>query len=340
MKCEEVMETMQRYLDEDLDPKEVAAMREHMKHCASCAEMFERLNRLSEELVNLPKVEPPYSIVDSILPKLQEIDRQAPAGGSPAPAAPLSERRRKRGNLYRMISGVAAAVIFIGVAVYQLPQFLSSNSAEDASVAGSSNSSAAADSAGSGQMSIMMSTESAQSNAASERSFDAEDRADAAPDLPDQRAQQKAVPPAAEIMDFGGTEEVPPAAGGGTDSRSPQEEQRLEAAPNLGLSQAPEDQAVSDEQIRVNFSESAVVRVPSPDNAFFAFVEHTEVGYQVVIAAENGERIYASPAKQADEIRGLVWSETGAALTYESVEGDSVQTFTIDVRTRTERQNQ
>jgi hypothetical protein len=347
MKCEEVMETMQRYLDEDLNPKEVASMREHMKQCASCAEMFERLNRLSEELVNLPKVEPPYSIVDSILPKLQEIDRQAPAGGSPAPAAPLAERRRKRRNMYRLIGGAAAAVIFIGAAVYQLPQFLSSNSAEDASFAGSSNSSAAEDSSGSNEMSIMMSAESTSSNAASEqRSFDAEDQADAAPDLPDKQALQKAAPPEKEIVDFGGKEEVPPSAGSGTDSRSPEGEPRLEVdAPRAGLLQPPKNQAVPDDRVGVRFYEQVLElaqseAVPSPDNAFFAFVEHTDVGYQVVIAAENGERIYASPAKQADGIRSLVWSETGASLSYELVEGDSVQTFTIDVRTRTERQNQ
>ena len=41
---------MQRQLDGDLDPKEEDELHAHLMHCLDCAQMFERLQRLSDEL--------------------------------------------------------------------------------------------------------------------------------------------------------------------------------------------------------------------------------------------------------------------------------------------------
>jgi len=77
MNCQEVMELMQRHLDEDLDTQEEMELQDHLRHCQECTEMFERLQRLSQELTQLPKVVPPYSLVDALIPQLGEIDKAA-----------------------------------------------------------------------------------------------------------------------------------------------------------------------------------------------------------------------------------------------------------------------
>ncbi|MBP1961507.1 zf-HC2 domain-containing protein [Paenibacillus aceris] len=79
MNCQEVMELMQRQLDGDLNSQEEGELDAHLAYCLDCMEMFERLQRLSGELAQLPKVVPPYSLVDAILPQLAEIDKGAAA---------------------------------------------------------------------------------------------------------------------------------------------------------------------------------------------------------------------------------------------------------------------
>lgn len=135
MNCQEVMELMQRELDHDLDDSEQAAMKAHLQQCPECAEMFVRLQRLSQELANLPKVTPPFSLVDSILPQLAEVDR---AGEGPiaaaavpapktehanAPAAQLPSERSVRSRTMRRwatASGVVAAGLLMVLVINQL----------------------------------------------------------------------------------------------------------------------------------------------------------------------------------------------------------------------------
>lgn len=123
MKCQEVMECMQRYLDRDLGGVEQNAMQEHLRQCPECTEMFERLTKVSNELEQLPKVEPPYSIVDSIMPRLAEIDIQKDAGVVPGPgyepkkaaAADKQAIHAKRMNRLSMVA--AGSVVAAGLLV-------------------------------------------------------------------------------------------------------------------------------------------------------------------------------------------------------------------------------
>ncbi|MGZ9584978.1 anti-sigma factor family protein [Paenibacillus marinisediminis] len=69
------MELIQRQLDHDLDQSEHSLLTEHLHSCSACAEMFERLKMLNDGLEQLPKVMPKVSLVDAILPQLNEIDR-------------------------------------------------------------------------------------------------------------------------------------------------------------------------------------------------------------------------------------------------------------------------
>ena len=76
MTSQEVVDYMNRYLDGDLDEREQSLLMEHLKNSPDDQELFERLLLLSGELQELPKVIPPFSLVDSILPQLAEIDAQ------------------------------------------------------------------------------------------------------------------------------------------------------------------------------------------------------------------------------------------------------------------------
>ncbi|MDU5141414.1 MAG: transcriptional regulator [Paenibacillus dendritiformis] len=95
MNCAEVMELKQRSLDGELTQSEESLLTEHIRRCPACAEMAERLETIHQELVHLPKVTPPYSLVDAILPSLQQLDKEqaAAAGASPSPASGSMERQ-------------------------------------------------------------------------------------------------------------------------------------------------------------------------------------------------------------------------------------------------------
>lgn len=76
MICTEVGELMQRQLDYDLNEQELTTLMNHLSECKACKDLFERLTLLSGSLEQLPRVTPSISIVDSIMPELDAIDRQ------------------------------------------------------------------------------------------------------------------------------------------------------------------------------------------------------------------------------------------------------------------------
>lgn len=122
MNCQEVMEFMQRHLDLDLNEEEQRLLEQHIAGCSSCQEMMGRLQRLTEELTNLPKVYPPVSLVDAIMPKLVEIDNMNQAGTASAQNVDSETRmdrssRRQRRIPYTMLGGVVAAGILLGVMI-------------------------------------------------------------------------------------------------------------------------------------------------------------------------------------------------------------------------------
>lgn len=82
MKCAEVVEWMHRYIDHDLNDEETSLLFEHIRECSDCAEEFELLNELSAKLSELPDVTPRFSLVDRIMPQLDEIDRARLEEGS------------------------------------------------------------------------------------------------------------------------------------------------------------------------------------------------------------------------------------------------------------------
>ncbi|MFT9848608.1 zf-HC2 domain-containing protein [Aneurinibacillus sp. REN35] len=123
MSCEEAYEWMQRDLDGDLNDNEKAILRQHLALCRECASLYQRLSSLSTHLAQLPLVEPPINIVNSILPELDRIDLER-AITSPiqeqAAAFEKPRRRTKRAVWYRYIGGVTAAGLLISAVVFTL----------------------------------------------------------------------------------------------------------------------------------------------------------------------------------------------------------------------------
>lgn len=127
MTCQEAVEWMQRNLDHDLDDSEREKMMAHVSQCRDCTEMYTRLQQLSHELASLPRVMPPFSLVDSILPQLDEIDRMRirdkteehlSATSHHVPVIPSSKRwmsQWKRVFPLGTIGGVVAAGVMIAL---------------------------------------------------------------------------------------------------------------------------------------------------------------------------------------------------------------------------------
>ncbi|MDQ0192679.1 zf-HC2 domain-containing protein [Paenibacillus wynnii] len=135
MRCTEVIEWMHRYLDHDLSIEESTEMFHHIDDCLPCAEIFDRLTTLSKQLEQLPDVKAPFSIVDSILPRLDELDRgllESGKGGSedqvvvPFSREPLQGKRQKGSSSSsigrRTGIGAVAAALILGIAIFNMPK--------------------------------------------------------------------------------------------------------------------------------------------------------------------------------------------------------------------------
>jgi hypothetical protein len=144
MNCEQITELMQRYMDGDLAEMEQELLFAHIKHCPDCATTFSELQLLSAELSNLPKISPPFSIVDSIMPRLVEWDNQIIA----AYAEPeiLRNRQHKRLFSWPIAGGFVAAAIILSFFIVDLTptskddasKMLNVNNAVTSSAAGTS----------------------------------------------------------------------------------------------------------------------------------------------------------------------------------------------------------
>lgn len=144
MTCDEVMEFMQRHLDGDLNEGEHKRMSEHLDACPDCADMMERLQQIDQDLANLPKVTPAFSLVDAILPRLEQIDAGLPVERADAAASEMhlaktertadagapgegAQRKRPwyaRGRLAQFGGLAAAAAVFGILIVNGLPKSL------------------------------------------------------------------------------------------------------------------------------------------------------------------------------------------------------------------------
>ncbi|MBA4493104.1 anti-sigma factor family protein [Paenactinomyces guangxiensis] len=120
MESEKIIDLIQRDLDNDLSPAEKAELEAHLLTLPEDAKLAEQFRCLSDQLSGLPKVVPPVSVVDSILPTIDGDFDQTPEHENQV----SPERTTVKVPWYRSwqakIGGIAAAVLLIGLLVYPL----------------------------------------------------------------------------------------------------------------------------------------------------------------------------------------------------------------------------
>lgn len=208
MTCDEVIELMQRHLDGDLNEEEHKRLSEHLDACPECADMMERLTQIDQDLANLPKVTPAFSLVDSILPRLEQLEAGNPDMRTDAAASEMQLIRTERAaasgaeggeerqrpwyarNRLAQFGGLAAAAAVFGILIVNgLPKQL-----DDAAKLSTESS------AGSAPMARMMSTSAADAEESAVASDATGDSANEAPTansvVPPQSAKAPQEPPA------------------------------------------------------------------------------------------------------------------------------------------------
>ncbi|MCR2803211.1 anti-sigma factor family protein [Paenibacillus soyae] len=349
MNCQEVMELMQRQLDDDLGDEEFVVLNDHIRQCPDCAAAFERLKRLSSDLASLPKVTPRYSLVDAILPELERIDleaRQAEHVIATAPASDPAEeklgesRRLKRSRKWpswSAVGSVVAAGVVAGLFLLNAPGFGGgANDKADFSAdldhGGAANSSAAemynVEGAANGdQAGGDISTDVLRKFATDNPDSQGEEASGASSGGSSEPAERDTRFVASETTneDLGdepvspnvAIEDVPEAPsitdGAGT--------QGFEGTPAGGEGEAsgepvepiePSEDQAGDNKAGPDMGIAAAVFL-SPDGLYSAAVDE----YSVIIAStESGEVVHQTDRKNGHH-SGLVWSEDGAQLTYE-----------------------
>jgi hypothetical protein len=297
MTCQEVTELMQRYLDKDLGELESKAMMLHLSNCLQCTAMFERMKHLSNELTLLPKVVPPYSLVDSIMPQLEELDHLNTAATPPTVikqpsfAATWKDRMKKSASFKALGGVVAAGVIFAVVMLNgdpisfqnadRLLEKRAGNSAMNTGAADSSAAGSAQD--GGGEMEIMASDEMHLEDQAA--SNEVTDKMESAPE---------------EFSD-----EVPQA-----------------------LDQDPNQETMNSFGIQ---EPAASEEYPSPDGKYIAVVHQEGMQHRIIVSTPDQVEVYASPVEEVDAIMNLQWSEDSRFLEYDLVTGESVQHVKVEV---------
>ncbi len=335
MKCEEVMELMQRHIDGDLEQHEISLMMDHADRCSDCAAMLSRLRKLSSELEQLPRVVPKFSIVDSILPELERLHAEGatsganeaavdPAAASPAPTSARSQRPSR--NFYRKISGVVAAGIVVGFLLFSSPgEWLKSGGSQDqAAMPDLASAPEARQEAASAPEAGLYSMSETSGGAQAQDQYGAEIQ----PKSISPSSKEDVPQPSAEMRNnnMSNDEDVTGGSGNVQDKEPVEVEvtqrQTLtgEEDPEMaGLAAIPAEQA------------------DSPDAKWKA-VSVTGSGTFEVYKIENGELLYHSEPREGS-IGQLTWNEEGTVLSFTVIDADgNAKEWQFDTETLTESQ--
>lgn len=338
MNCQEVMEFMQRQLDDDLDESEREVLMNHTRHCPDCAAMFERLKLLSAELTSLPKVVPSYSLVDAIMPQLERIE----LFGQPEAATELSSpsivesaetsRRVKRGRRWpslRVMSGVIAAGIVAGLFLVTYksgiaPDFASSNSAANESAS-------AMDKADDTPEFALKSTaqESAVTPEVSTEAADDKATDDGAPKL-ENRAGSTNKPEAASSNSDSGADNHAPASGSTEDEDGIASGGGSNSSEGSAGSFGANTEAADTKQNTMAESENTAAEpgLLSPDGKLSAHAED----YSIKVYTMADQTLLLESPRKNGKLTNLVWSKDSTQLTYEvHVEKGAIETYVFDL---------
>ncbi len=385
MKCQEVTELMQRDLDKDLNDIEHEQLHMHLQQCASCKSMYERMQVLSAELEQLPKVSPPYSIVDSILPALQRLDIEGSDNDElhtqANPQDETATSSHKAGwkaywtkRNWSMVGGVIAAGLAFGLIFVNFG--LNEKSMEQADGYLQPNSSTA------NKVSELATIESEISNnQAIDKKSATGGAASTAPQASvDQAGQERELLSAAgqtqmkdvprieepvvlekQIIDQMGEERNAPAYFDGPSDTLPQEAaiqgQGIQSiAPSSGGTGEISNSAVPDSMVTaekaplapvdqgmggifsiadVNHMEQndqKVTELVSPEGVYVAKVE----GLTITIYNADQKVEYQTTSKMVDHLQLLNWSSDGNLLIYETLQGNTVTQYEINIKAQTD----
>jgi len=336
---------MQRQLDLDLADTEQQLLDAHLKTCASCRVMMERLQRLTSELSSLPKVHPPVSLVDAILPKLEEIDLARQSAGIVGSTTTvhsgetsLANRRNRRANRlsYKVLGGVVAAGLLLGIAIVNLDQDASMRVA-DQSISGSSQLS------GSANITIMnVATSSANDEA--DASDDVELMETSILEVDDQYAEETSddkpvgiLAPSGEkqqgllgIPSTGGDSEVP-AVGPDEAQTEAGDKGKIASGQTEEWNESFDVNLDLDDMDSIQDRSGASVGLASPEGTYSVFIENGSL----VVLDSNNERTYVSQSFGDAEVYGLEWTDD-SHLIFKVLTDEGEQAYYIDLDTRSE----
>ncbi|ACT00852.1 anti-sigma factor family protein [Paenibacillus sp. JDR-2] len=349
MTCQEVIEYMNRQLDGDLDEHEYEILMNHTRHCPDCAAMFERLKQLSDELGNLPHVMPKYSLVDAILPQLEEIVpfRQPEAAAVeiapmavPSVTQQTTRRVKERHQLrFRAITGIIAASVAAGLFLvsYNAGLFPSSSHSFDSDKVET----AAADTSSS-SLDVQRQFKEVQPYAndtgkahVNTESIDPDQSTSAS--AADSSTNDYHVTTEEDLgisgsdADAGGTTANQGNSSGG--SNEPASGNKGSSTAEVPSVNAPNQGSEPDQGI--NGFAPAPLDAASPDGSMIA----KAVGYQIHVyksGEENGTAVYDSKRRNG-QIATLAWSDDSKQLTYEiQLESGGMERYVIDLVAKTE----
>jgi hypothetical protein len=313
MICQEVMELMQRYIDGDLDQQETSLMMDHAGQCPDCAAMLARLQKLSSELEQLPRVVPKYSLVDAILPELDRLHAAETAKGlnvsqerseSGAPAStPSGRSNRPTRHLFGKISGVVAAGIVAGLLLFSNPgQWTLGGTGSHNEAAAPSPAAAPA----SEESSALMMRKGLEGSPT---------------------AKMESKQQLGDVEEQAGGQE-PMAFSGAQDSNDAIDSDKLDASSNSVEESVP----IADGPLKINSDDPAISRysvpaaaVDSPDGKWKAVAVSDGGTFQVYLN-EDGSEYYSSQAKDG-KINLLSWNDESTLLyfTFTDAEGNESQ---------------
>ncbi|SFE36510.1 Putative zinc-finger [Paenibacillus algorifonticola] len=339
MNCQEVMEYMQRELDGDLDEYEKATMTNHFKQCPDCAAMFERLKTLSAELENLPHVTPSYSLVDAIMPQLEQLSFEA-AGSVVEPQEAAMPKRRKspaRGasSRLRQLTGVIAACLVAGTFIisYNAGWFNGSHSNNDMSQAEASATAADSPMANydTSELKQFVATDPQASSEVKSESLDT------GMSLKTNVTEQGGI---VSEQDGGGVAGGSSSELGASDVGSASgltapdsNKENPDTGTDTSISQSPtEDNSRTLESLSGEPEKAplAPVAVVSADGVYSAEV----VGYVLKIYEASDHKLLLETSRKNGQIANLSWSEDNKILNYEiHLESGGIEKYAVDLNT-------
>lgn len=109
MKCTDFLDQLSAYMDGELSPDEMDAMRNHAKECPSCGEALAQAENVRQQLRALRSAKPPIGFTEHMMDAVRAADQQE------NPKRAYRPKKRRFG--WRSITGIAAAAAALLIAV-------------------------------------------------------------------------------------------------------------------------------------------------------------------------------------------------------------------------------